>query len=74
MNTTYRLVALIDRTQTGETAASPDLAKLVPADLSRSIRLGMEQTDWSENFGKMKVNRSILIDAESKPDEWQLGA
>ena len=73
MNTTYRLVSLLDRTQVGQTAASPELAKLVPSDLSRDERLGIEQTDWVEHFDKLKVQRSILIDAEGKPGEWKLG-
>ena len=73
METTYRLIALADRSQTGDTAASPVLAKLVPADLDRSMRIGMEQTDWVKNFDKMKVQRSILVEAESKPGEWLLG-
>lgn len=73
METTYRLISLLDRTQVGQTASTPELAKLVPADLSRFERLGVEQTDWIENFGKMKVQRSILIDAERVPGEWELG-
>ena len=73
METTYRLIALADRTQVGQTAASPELAKLVPADLGRDQRLGIEQTDWADHFGKMKVHRTILIDAEDRPGHWTLG-
>lgn len=73
MDTTYRLVALADRTQTGGTAATPDLAKLAAGDLDRSMRLGIEQTDWINNFDKMKAQRTILIDAENTPGEWLLG-
>lgn len=73
METTYRLVLLRDRSEAGQTAATPVLAKLVPGDLPRHERLGLEQTDWSENFGKLKVHRSILIEAENSPGEWQLG-
>ena len=74
MDTTYRLIALADRTQTGGTAADPNLAKLLPGDLDRLMRLGIEQTDWVDNYGKMKVARTILIEAESYPGEWKLGA
>ena len=73
MKTTYRLVSLVDRSQVGQTAATPELAKLVPADLDRSQRLGIEQTDWVEHFDKLKVHRSILVDAEDSPGQWALG-
>ena len=36
MDTTYRLIALNDRNNYGQTAATPELAKLVPGDLNRS--------------------------------------
>ena len=74
MNTTYRCLNLVDRTEVGQTAATPELAKLVADGVSRAFRIGMEQTDWIDHFGKMKVHRSILIDAENSPGEWQLGA
>jgi hypothetical protein len=73
MQTTYRVIALADRTQTGGTAADPELAKLAAGDLDRSLRLGIEQTDWSENFDKWKAQRTILIDAETAPGQWRLG-
>jgi hypothetical protein len=49
------------------------LAKLVPGDLDRSQRLGLEQTDWIDHFGKMRTHRSILIEAEDEPGQWTLG-
>jgi hypothetical protein len=76
MNVTFRLVALTgDRSRVGQTALTPDLAKLVPGELVQGAqRLGMERTDWAEQFGKPKPIRTVLIDAESKEGEWQLGA
>ncbi len=73
METTFRLILLGDRTRTGQTAATPELARLVPGDLDRSERLGIEQTDWADQFGKMKAQRSILIEAEDHPGQWRLG-
>ena len=77
MEKTYRLIALGEQGYSGKTAASPELAKLVPgdvADLDREDeRLGIELTEWTDNFGKMQVNRKILIDAEKKPGEWKIG-
>jgi hypothetical protein len=74
MDTTYRLVALGDSSNVGQTAATPQLAKLVPGNLYReSNRLGIERTDWVDHFGKPKVHRTILIEAESRPGEWKIG-
>ncbi len=73
MDTTYRLVALGDHTNVGQTAATPELAKLVPGNLYREgNRLGIERTDWVDHFGKPKVHRTILIEAESRPGEWKI--
>ena len=76
VDTTYRLIALNgDRTNVGQTALTPELAKLVPGDLVRGgQRLGIERTDWAEQFDKLKIIRSVLIDAESHPGEWTIGA
>ncbi len=73
--TTYRLIALDDRSNAGQTALTPELAKLVPGDLVRhaTTRLGMERTDWVEHYGKPKIARTVLIEAESKPGEWTIG-
>lgn len=72
--TTFRLVDLADRNNVGQTALSAQLAKLVPGDLiHENRRLGMERTDWVENFGKPKAVRTVLIDAESAPGEWKIG-
>lgn len=73
MDTTYRLVSLADPSQTGDTAATPELARLVPCGIDRSHRIGIERTDWIEHFEKMKVHRTILIEAENEPREWNLG-
>jgi hypothetical protein len=72
LDTTYRVVSLTDD-WTGKTAATPELAKLIAGDLYRGERLGMERTDWVDNFGKPKAHRSVLIDAEKDPGEWELG-
>lgn len=75
VESTYRLVELGDRTNVGQTAMTPELAKLVPGDLARfaDTRLGMERTDWVEHFGKPKIARTILIEAETLPHEWKIG-
>ncbi|HWE72212.1 MAG TPA: hypothetical protein VG328_03565 [Stellaceae bacterium] len=76
-DTTYRLIVLGNPDMIGLTAATPDLAKLVPGDIpchDRKERLGMERTEWIENYGRMKVNRSVVIEAENQPGEWAIGA
>jgi hypothetical protein len=75
---TYRLILLDEPSTAGRTAASPDLAKLVPGDGipvggNRTRRLGMERTDWADHFGKPKVQRSVIVDAETSPNEWTIG-
>ena len=75
MNTTYRLGDLEDSGNVGKTAATPELALLVPGDLRRtgSTRLCMVQTDWHEEYGKFKITRSIVTEAEAHAGEWKLG-
>jgi hypothetical protein len=74
VDTTYRLVALGDSTNVGLTALTQDLAKLVPGNLHRGgNRLGIERTDWVYDFGKPKVHRTILIEAEPRPGAWKIG-
>jgi hypothetical protein len=74
MDTTYRLVALGDPTNVGHTALTPELAMLVPGNLHRGDnRLGIERTDWVYDFGKPKVHRTILIEAEPFSGEWKIG-
>lgn len=74
VETTFRLVALGERDNVGQTALTSGLAKLVPGDLVRgNNRLGMERTDWVDHFGKPKPARTVLIDAESAPGEWTIG-
>ena len=73
-DSTFRLVVLGNREITGQTAASPELAKLVPPDVDRSeYRLGMERTDWGENYGKPRAIRTVLIEAEPAPGVWEVG-
>jgi hypothetical protein len=72
---TYRLIVLGEANNVGQTALTPELAKLVPGNLERGDqRLGMERTDWDQHYGKPKVVRTVLIDAESTPGEWTIGA
>ena len=69
-----RLIVLGDRNNVGQTALTAELAKLVPGDLVRGDqRLGMERTDWVDHFGKPKIVRTVLVDAESAPGEWTIG-
>jgi len=77
VDTTYRLIAF-GRDIVGQTALTPDLARLVPGDLDnpmirRKHRLGIERTDWTNDSGRPKPVRSVLIDAESSAGEWTLG-
>ncbi len=70
---TYRVVLPGDRNHVGQTGATPDLAKLGAGDLNRDDKLAMERTEWLQLPDRMKANRSILIDAENRPNEWKLG-
>jgi hypothetical protein len=74
MDTTFRVVNLVDRSEVGQTASTPELAKLAAIGLSRSCRMGLERTDWIDHFGKPKVHRTVLLEAESQAGEWALGA
>ena len=75
MDTTYRLVVLGDRERVGQTALTPELAKLVPPDIDRlTERLGIELTEWIDHFERKKVVRTILIDAEPAAGDWIIGA
>lgn len=75
VDTTYRLVSLTEEGNSGQTAATADLAKLVPGNLTRfeGTRLAIERTDWIEKYDKMVVNRSVIVEAESHPQEWTIG-
>jgi hypothetical protein len=73
LDTTYRVIVIGDRNWLGETASTPELAKLAAGEIDRSRRLGLEQTDWVPHFDKLKPTRTVLIDAESHPGEWVLG-
>ena len=69
---TYRLVGLRDG-QNGPTAATRELAMLASRNLGREQRLGIERTEWAEHNGKMRASRTVLIEAESRSGEWELG-
>ena len=72
-DTTYRVIAIEDREIVGQTAATPELAKLVAPDTDRTrFRFGLERTDWGEHYGKPRAIRTVLIDAENRPGEWEL--
>lgn len=76
MKTTYRLIVLGEPNNVGQTAATPEFAMLAPGDLDRSSssRLAIEQTDWTEKFDKLVVNRSVIIDVEPSPGKWTIGS
>ncbi len=66
---TYRLIAF-GTDIVGNTALTPDLARLVPGGLDnplirRDRRLGIERTDWADHSGKLRIVRTVLIDAWS---------
>ena len=73
MDTTYRVISIADNSVAGRTAATAELAKLAAGGLDRTRRLGVERTEWAEHFGKPKAHRTVLLEAESRPDEWLLG-
>lgn len=73
INTTYRLIVLGDNGNAGQTALTPQLAKLAPGNLIRHGRLGLERTDWGDHYGKPKALRTVLVEAENQADEWAIG-
>lgn len=73
MDATFRVINLVDRSEVGQTAATPELAKLVAEGLNRSCRLGLERTDWSDNHGRLKPYRTIVVEAEPTAGDWDLG-
>ena len=74
LQTTYRVKTLGDDEIVGQTAATPELAKLVAPEVDRQrFRLGLEQTDWGDQYGKPRPIRTVLLEAESKPGEWTVG-
>jgi hypothetical protein len=79
-DTTYRLITLGGsplRQETGQTALTPALAKLVPGKLRKfreTFRLGIERTDWAEEDGIPRPVRTVLTEVESSPGEWKIGA
>ncbi len=75
MDTTYRVIDLADRENVGQTAATPELAKLAAGHMWRSdkSRFALEQTEWIEEYGKSKPRRSVIIEAEDSSDPWRVG-
>jgi hypothetical protein len=73
MDVTYRVVNLKFREEVGQTASTPELAKLAADNLTRTDRLALEQTDWTEEYGKLKVRRSVITEVENHAGEWTLG-
>lgn len=73
ISTTYRLIVLGDPGNAGQTALTPELAKLAPGNLSRHGRLGLERTDWGDQYGKPKALRTVLVEAEGQSNEWTIG-
>ncbi len=75
IETTYRVIDLLDKSNVGQTAATPELAKLAAGGLSRypDSRFAIEMTDWTEDFGKPKIRRSVITAAEDPNDPWKLG-
>lgn len=71
---TFRVINLTDRSEVGQTAATPELAKLAAIGMNRACRMGLERTDWVRHFEKLKANRTVLLDAETNPGDWELGA
>ena len=70
MDTTYRLVALGDSSNVGQTAATPQLAKLVPGNLYREgNRLGITSTPTVYIDGKKlpQINYFVaIVDKEAR--------
>ena len=75
MDTTYRVIDLAGHQHTGQTAATPQLAKLAVGNLSRfeDSRFAVEQTDWADLDGTPRVRRSVIIEAEDPADPWKVG-
>ena len=71
-DTTYRVIVIEDPEVVGQTAATPELAKLVapPIDPRSGFRFGLERTDWGDHYGKPRPIRTVLIEAENKAGEW----
>jgi hypothetical protein len=77
LETTYRVVDLANRENQGQTAATPDLAKLATQSITRdaaTTRLALERTDWVDDYGKPKPRRSVIIEAENPSEPWSTGA
>lgn len=76
MDTTFRLISLTEEGNIGHTGATPEIAKMIPGNLTRfsDTKLAIERTDWTDSSGKLKPIRSVVVDVESQPGEWVLGA
>lgn len=71
---TFRVIQLNDRNRVGPTAITPELAKRAAAAVDLDSPRGLERTEWIATPDRMKAHRTILIEVESKPGEWMLGA
>lgn len=74
---TYRVVVIGEKAH-GETALTPELAKLFSGGIARQGRdllIGMTRTDWcvDNGDGRMVPYRTVLIDAEQNAGDWVLG-
>lgn len=76
LDTTYRVIDLSDRQNVGQTALSPELAKLATTGMWRSdkSRMALERTDWVDEFGKPKPRRTVVIEAEEPNGLWTIGS
>lgn len=83
MDTTYRMVVLhaSGMYTYGQTAASPELAKIATGHLLRETiqsngprRLGIERTDWTtDDEGILHPHRTVLVEVEPEPGTWDIG-
>jgi hypothetical protein len=75
IETTYRVIDLSDKNNVGQTAATPELAKLAAGGVGRvpTSRFAIEMTDWADDWGKPKIRRSVITEAEAPNQPWKLG-
>jgi hypothetical protein len=76
IDTTYRLVDLINPENCGLEGTTPALALLRPGNIRRdeTTRLAIERIEWiASNWGKKSITRQFIIDAEEVPGQWKIG-
>jgi hypothetical protein len=71
METTYRLVILGRASPVGDTASTPELARLSRITRAPGDRLGLERADWMPDASRPV--RKVLVDAEERPGQWAIG-